>query len=377
MKKNRLAVAIMFFINGFLYANWVSRLPEIQELWQVSNGTLGSILLCNAAGAIIAMPMAGWVMVNFSSRQVTLFAALFFCFFLPSIPLLPSLWVIFSLFFILGLIGGSLDVAMNGQAVYVERLYQKPILSSFHGVFSIGTLLGAGAGALFAKLHVSLFIHFSIVAAVCFLLVLYGSRFLVNDSRQEGGDTEGGQFRLPSGAILPLGIIAFCGMTGEGAMADWSALYMNKVIGRDVSFSALAFAAFTGAMTLGRVLGDFFIAKFGKRNVLIINSLLAFIGLSIVLLMPEAYAVLFGFFITGLGLSTVVPIIYSTAGNTEGVVPSVGIAMATTVGYAGFFIGPPVIGFISDHSDLRIGLLFALALFAVMGAFIFSKIKKF
>jgi fucose permease len=155
-------------------------------------------------------------------------------------------------------------------------------------------------------------------------------------------------------------------MSGEGAIADWSALYMNKILGMDVSFSALAFGAFTMAMTTGRFVGDYAIEKFGQHKMLIFNCLASIIGLSIVLLFLNPYIALLGFFITGLGVATIVPVVYSAAGNTEGVPPSVGIAMATTVGYAGFFVAPPVIGYLADAFSLRVGLLFTLALFGVM-----------
>lgn len=382
MRINRLAVSFFFFINGFQYANWVARLPEVQTLYGVSNTTLGTILLCSAAGAISAMPFAGLLTVRLGSRLVTIITALGFVFAVPFIPLISNLWVIYTLFFLFGVFGGSEDVAMNGQAVYVERLYKKPILSSFHGVWSIGTALGAGFGALFAKLHIGLFPHLLSVSTLSLTMIAWAAFNLVKDgplsitSEKTEKDTENSTFRIPTKAILPLGIIAFCGMTGEGAVGDWAAIYMHKVIGKDEAFSALAFGAFTTAMTIGRLTGDYFTEKFGNRKQLIFNSLLSIIGLTLVLAFNNQWSVLLGFFIIGLGLATVVPIIYSTAGNTEGVTPSVGIAMATTIGYSGFFVGPPVIGYLSDIYSLRIGLMFALILFIIMLIFVIQKIKK-
>ncbi len=381
MKINRLAISSFFFFVGFLYANWVARLPELQRLYDVSNATLGTLLLCWAGGAIVSMPFAGWLTVVFGSQRLTWFTAWGFCLFAPLIPVFSNIWLIGGLFFFLGLNNGALDVSINGQAVYVERMYGKPIMSSFHAVFSIGMALGAGAGALFAKLNVALFIHLVIVSALCAVLLLWAMRHLIKDedsnsvnTDSKGAYTEGGQtFRLPTKAILPLGIIAFCGMTGEGAMADWSAIYMNKTIGMSEAFSALAFGAFATSMTIGRIFGDFFIAKLGKRKVLIYSSLLSFCGLALALAVLNEYIVLFGFFSTGLGLSNVVPIVYSTAGNTEGVSPSVGIAMSTTIGYAGFFIGPPVIGFLADAFSLQMGLVFTLTLFVVMFFLVYKR----
>lgn len=382
MRINRLAVSFFFFTNGFQYANWVARLPEVQTLYGVSNTTLGTILLCSAAGAMSAMPFAGLLTVRLGSRRVTIITALAFVLAIPLIPLISNLWLIYALFFLFGVFGGSEDIAMNGQGVYVERLYKKPILASFHGVWSVGTALGAGFGALFAKFHIDLFTHLLAVSSLSLALIIWAASNLINDdplstaTEKTEKDAENSTFRLPTKAILPLGIIAFCGMTGEGAVGDWAAIYMKKVIGKDAAFSALAFGAFTTAMTIGRLTGDYFTEKFGKRKQLIINSLLALAGLTLVLAVNNQWTVLTGFFIIGLGLATIVPIVYSTAGNTEGVTPSVGIAMATTIGYSGFFVGPPVIGYLSDLYSLRIGLMFTLCLFAIMLTFVIQKIKK-
>jgi MFS family permease len=379
---HRLAVSIFFFTNGFQYANWVARLPEVQTLYGISNTTLGTILLCSAAGAMTAMPFAGLLTVNVGSRFVTISTAIAFICAIPIIPLLSNLWLIGGLFFLFGVMGGSEDVAMNGQAVYVERLYKRPILASFHGVWSIGTASGAGLGALFAKLGIGLFYHLLTVSLLSLVGVLWASLHLIKDDVRSTdtevakNEADNSTFRLPTKAILPLGIIAFCGMTGEGSIGDWSAIYMHKIIGQSEAFSALAFGAFTLAMTIGRLVGDAFTEKYGKRKQLIISSLLAIMGLSLALAFIHPWTVLAGFFIVGLGISTIVPIVYSTAGNTEGVTPSVGIAMATTIGYSGFFVGPPVIGYLADAYSLRIGLLFSWMLFVVMLIFVIQKIKK-
>jgi MFS family permease len=385
MKINRLAISLFFFTNGFQIGNYVARLPEIQRLYGVSNATLGTILLCSAAGAISAMPFAGLLTVRFGSRLVTIATGIAFIFLIPLIPILSNVWMLSVLFFLFGVLGGSEDVAMNGQAVYVERMYQKPILSSFHGVWSVGTALGAGFGALFAKFGIGLFPHFGLMSVMSVGLLIWAAFNLIKDdplsrnaekSENATEEAESTAFRMPTKAILPLGIIAFCGMTGEGAIGDWAAIYMHKVMGQDEAFSALAFGAFAMAMTFGRLTGDVATEKLGKRKHLIYSSLLAISGLVLALSFNNPWSVLAGFFVVGLGLATVVPIVYSTAGNTEGVSPSVGIAMATTIGYAGFFVGPPTIGYLSDVFSLRIGLTFVLFLFVIMLIFVIRKIKK-
>ncbi|MDA8972302.1 MFS transporter, partial [bacterium] len=177
---------------------------------------------------------------------------------------------------------------------------------------------------------------------------------------------KGVSFVLPTKAIIPLGIVAFCCMSGEGAMADWSAIYLNKVVGQSEYFSAIGYGVFAIAMTIGRVFGDYFTERIGKYKLMIYNSMFSVVGLVILLSFATTGATLVGLFLVGIGLATIVPIVYSSAGNMNGIDPSIGIAMATTIGYTGFFVGPPMIGFLSDAFGLRVGLGFVLILFIAM-----------
>ncbi|PSR53115.1 MFS transporter [Adhaeribacter arboris] len=366
MKLDRLAVNIIFLINGFIYANWIARLPRIQELYQLNNKSLGLVLLFVSVGAISSMPFTGWLIHKKSSRFITLLGAIIFCVLVPPIPLLPEVWQVRILFYFLGVSAGLLDVSMNAQAVLVEQKYQKPIMSSFHALFSVGMMIGAGCGALFAKFSVGLFAHFLSVVLISLLLVGWASQHLIRDTPQAQAGEEGSGFRLPTKAILNIGIIAFCGMTGEGAMSDWSSNYMENIARSSQALAPMALAAFSLAMTIGRLLGDRARAMLGDRRLLIYSGSIAFLGLALSLAFPVAWLVIAGFFIVGLGLATVVPIAYSTAGNAPGLPPGVGLSMVTTVGYSGFLFGPPIIGFLADWQTLRLALLFVALLFALM-----------
>ncbi|MEM6964101.1 MAG: MFS transporter [Bacteroidota bacterium] len=370
MPINRIAVCVFFFVNGFLYANWTARLPEVQRFFDVSNTRLGTMLFTIAIGAVVAMPITGWLTVKFGSMRVTQTTGLIYCSLIPLLIFTPNLTIASISFFAIGLMAGSMDVAMNGQAVFVERAYKKPIMSSFHAVFSVGMALGAGAGAIFAKMDIALFSHFLMVAIVGVVANVWAATNLIDDrpsvAKSEESSEEEEHFMLPTKAVLPLGIVAFCAMTGEGAMADWSAIFMNKVLAQTESYSALAFGAFGTAMTIGRIFGDGWTTRFGKSKLLIYSSIFSMAGLALVVLTPLPELAFVGFFLVGIGLANVVPIVYSTAGNLKGIEPSVGIAMATTVGYAGFFVGPPTIGFLSDQFGLRLGLCFVLVLFFAM-----------
>ena len=317
-----------------------------------------------ALGAVIGMPFTGWLAVHYGSALITKLFAVVLCTAIAMIGFPSSLAVESIVFFAIGLFNGGMDVTMNEQAVLVERLWKKPIMSSFHGLWSVGMAVGAGTGALFSKSHISLSAHFISIAVLTAVILVWASQNLIKGKPAASGRESA--FVLPKRMIVPLGFIAFCGMLSEGSVGDWSAIFMNKVIGATESFSALAFGAFAAGMTTGRFTGDYFTLHYGKKKLLIADGLLAFTGFGIVLGFVSAWSTFLGFFLAGLGLATVVPLIYTTAGNAPGVSPSVGIAMATTIGYAGFFVGPPVIGYLADSFGLRIGLTFPMLLLVIM-----------
>jgi len=363
---NRIAVKIAFFLNGFIYASWVSRLPRIQELYRADNGTIGVVLLSLSLGAVAAMPFTGWLIIRHGSRRITLFSLIGYCAFVPLIPLMQNVPALVVLYLMMGILTGMLDVAMNAQAVIVEQAYKKPIMTSFHALFSIGMALGSLCGALFADLRYDISYHFALTVTVSLAAAFWVSRNLVHDKPTASLQTEGPLFRIPNKALVSVGIIAFCCMMGEGAMADWTVAYMEKIAFASETFAPIALSAFAAAMTGGRIFGDKVRGVYGDTKLIIGGGVLATLGLSMALLFPSPEVAVAGFFLVGLGLSTIVPIAYSIAGNTRDLPSGVGLAMVTTVGYAGFLFGPPIIGFVADVSNLRIGLAFVLILFLLM-----------
>lgn len=375
MFANRIAVKLAFFLNGFIYANWVSRLPRIQEIFHADDGTIGIVLLSISLGAVVAMPFAGWVIMKNGSRRITLASVIAYCAFVPLIPVAPDIIALTILFFVMGAITGVLDVAMNAQAVMVEQAYKKPIMSSFHALFSIGMALGAWCGALFVDLETTLVNHFAIVGGSALATTLWMSKNLIADSPSREIKTEGPLFRLPNKSLIGIGIIAFCCMMGEGAMADWTVNYMENIAFAADHIAPLALSSFAAAMTIGRIFGDRARSAWGDDRLIVFGGLLAVAGLAVSLLFPEPMIVITGLFFVGLGLSAIVPITYSIAGSTKGLPQGAGIAMVTTIGYSGFLFGPPIIGFISDLSNLRVGLTLLILLFVVMTV-LGTKVKR-
>ncbi len=370
---NRIAVSTFFFVNGFLYANWTARLPELQRFFGLNNAQLGSVLFCIALGSIASMPLAGWLGSKFGSDAIVKVTALMFCVAIPLVAISQNEWVIRLCFFFLGAASGSMDVTMNGQAVLVERLWGKVIFSSFHAVFSIGMAIGAAVGGVFSNFQIPLLTHLTILAVLGTLPIIWASTKLIKDMPEIVENTvseEKTDKFLALKMILPYGIIAFCCMTGEGSMVDWSAIFMNKVVGQSEVLSAWAFGAFGVSMTIGRIFGDYFTLKLGKQKLMLIDALLSIAGLGIALAFVSVWSTFLGFFLVGLGLSTIVPIVFSSAGNLKNISPSAGISMATSIGYSGFFIGPPTIGYLAEAFDLRVGLGFVLFLFVLMAGII-------
>ena len=366
MLLNRIAVKIAFFLNGFVYANWGSRLPRIQEQYHADHATLGLVLMALALGAFAAMPFTGWLIIKNGSRKVSLISLLLYCTFVPFIPFMAGVPTLILLFIVMGISTGMLDVAMNAQAVMVEQQYRRPIMTSFHAFFSIGMALGAWCGALFSDLNVGLPQHLMIISAVSLLFILWMRRNLIEDKPDLTEAHEGPLFRMPNRAMLSVGIIAFCCMVGEGAVSEWSVNYAEKIALAPRAMAPIALSGFATAMTLGRLLGDRFRAWWGDTRLIVLGGLISTAGMALAITWPLPYVTIAGFFLVGLGLSTIVPITYSIAGNSKDLPPGVGLAMVTTVGYSGFLFGPAIIGFVADLANLRISLLVVTVLFVIM-----------
>ncbi len=360
----RVAVNIIFFINGFMHANLAARFPRLQEIFSLDNGTLGLLLLSTSIGAVFAMPFTGWLIIRNGSRRIAIVSVFTYCLFFPLITLMPGLAGLVPLFFIMGVTAGMLDVSMNSQAVMVEKAKGKPIMTSFHALFSIGMALGAGVGSFFSGLNTSLFVHLLTITLASMVTAVFARYHLIRDKPER--ETEGPAFQLPNAAMVSIGVIAFCCMLGEGAMADWSTNYMEKIAGAGKTLAPLGLSAFALAMTIGRLLGDSARARYGDKKLMVMCGLISTLGLAVVISINNPVVVMAGLFLVGLGLSVIVPIAYSVAGNSTSVSPGVGLAMVTTVGYSGFLFGPPIIGFLADWQTLRIALIFVGLLFILM-----------
>ncbi|MCW5557173.1 MAG: MFS transporter [Verrucomicrobiae bacterium] len=360
------AVRVVFFLNGMLFATWASRIPAVQSAQALSASALGLALLTMAFGALVAMPLTGLAVGRFGSRGATITAAISFCLMLPALAYAPGPIGFHLVLLGFGAAHGALDVAMNAQAVAVEARTPHPLMSSFHALWSTGGLAGALIGGLAASAGLSIRPHFLLVGLPLIGVAWWASRHLLEAVPQAA---EGRSHRpaLDLGTWRPLillGVIALCIMLGEGAMADWSAVYLRQELGTTEGVGAIGYAAFSIAMAVGRYWGDSVTRRFGAVALVRGGSLLAAAGLAVALVSGTPYLVLLGYAAAGLGFAIIIPLVVSAAGRVPGVSEGLAVAVVTTLGYFGFLIGPPAIGFLSAAFGLRVA--FAMDVLAIL-----------
>lgn len=368
----RRAVLSIFFINGLILGSWIPHIPLVQEKLSIGEALLGLALLSMALGAVVFMPLSGILSARLGSRQVTTITAFAYCFALPLPILAPSLITLMVSLFIFGACTGAMDVAMNAQAIAVEKRFRKPVMSSFHGFFSLGGLVGAGFGGLVLANGLSSMLHASLICG----LMLIGTAITVRHFLPKEADAskESSKLVLPRGPILALSVLAFMVLMAEGAIADWSAVYIKNVLSTGPGLAAAGYAAFSLMMAIGRLTGDRFVANVGPVTITRITSIIAAFGLGAALLINHPIAAVVGFGFVGLGLSNLIPVIFSAAGRVPNVVSSTGIATVATAGYFGFLAGPPIIGFIAELLSLQIAL--GLVVVAIFTVTVFASLTK-
>ncbi len=365
--KHRIAVSSLFLLNGFVFASWAARIPYFQEHFQLNNGQLGSLLLCLPIGSMLVLPLAGWLSTRFGSRMTAVLGAAVYCFCLIWIGFAPAIFWLGAALITMGASGNILNIAENTQGILVEGLYGRPILSSFHGMFSLGGMLGAAFTGLMIGLHVLPIYNFLGVGLICLFVPLLTTRYLfISDF---GASTDQPLFVMPDSGLLKLGVIALCVMMGEGAMADWSSVYVRQYMPSHITLATAGYTSFSLAMAIGRFNGDWVTARLGATKILYLGGIVAATGILLAVLFPIIWVVIIGFACVGTGFSIVVPLVYSSAGRSKTMPASMALAAVTTVGFLGFLAGPPLIGFTAQLISLRGALLILVVLAAIISLF--------
>jgi predicted MFS family arabinose efflux permease len=350
--KQRLSTRLAFLVAGLAMSAWAPLVPYAKARVGLEEGSLGLLLLCLGGGSLLAMPLTGMLSVRFGCRAVILWAGALTCLLLPGLAVAPGALSLAVTLFLFGAAIGTLDVAMNVQAVIVERDSGGALMSGFHGLFSVGGFLGAGSMALMLWCGLSPLASVGILAAVSLAVLAAAGPHLLREPDDKSGKST--LFVMPHGAVIFIGVLCFIVFLAEGAMLDWSALFLTGARGLDAGRGGLGYAAFASAMTLGRLTGDRVVRRLGGKRVLLLGGGCAAAGFIFAVMAPSAGAALAGFILVGLGASNIVPILFSAAGNQRAMPAGLAISAITTIGYAGILAGPAIIGFVAHAASLNV-----------------------
>jgi MFS family permease len=353
-RRHRLAVTVVFAGNGMLFASLFARLPEVQARLGLSEGELGLALLGAPVGLVAAVWPAGAWVVRAGSRRVSAAGAAAFVAVVALPALAGGLAPLVAAMVLLGAASGTLDVAMNAQGVTVERRDPRRIFASLHAGFSFGALAGALSSGLAAEAGFALGLHLAAVGLVVGCAMAASIRAFLPDA---GQPEDGAGFARPTGPLLAIGAVALCALLAEGALNDWSAVYLADVQGAAPGLAAAGLAAFSTAMGVGRLAGDRLAARVGGARLASSGLLVAAAGFAGAAAAPGAAASLIAFVTLGLGLAAVYPLCLRIAAEQPGIPPAAAIAAVTTTGYTGFLAGPPLVGFVAEATSLRISLV--------------------
>lgn len=368
----RFAVAAFFFIAGICFASWASRIPDISKALHLSEGSLGAVLFSLPIGSMCSLPLSGWLVAKLGSRKVATLSGLIYPSVLICLGFCNTVPLLITTLFFFGLFGNMMNISVNTQAVGVEALYGRSIMATFHGVWSLAGFSGAAVGTLMIARGFDPNQHFIGIAAVMMGLALYTQQYIL---RSDNSSPDQPIFAKPDANLLKLGLIAFCCMAAEGTMFDWSGIYFQKVVQAPKNLTTLGYAAFMSTMAGGRFLGDRLVTRFGRKKILLGSGSMIATGLLTAVIFPSLVTAIAGFLLVGIGVSSVVPVVYSEAGKSTTMSAGVALAAVSSIGFLGFLIGPPLIGFIAELFSLRTS--FAVIALLGFGTTLLARETKF
>ena len=362
-RRIRIAVAFVYFSMGLCFSSWASRIPEIKTSLQLNDAIFGTILFALPVGQLLMMPFSGKLVTRYGSHKVLPFALPSYTICLSCIGLVQSGWQLAIALFLFGICGNMCNISINTQGVAAEKLYQRSIMASFHGGWSIAGFVGALIGIAMINLHIEPFWHFVSIILIVWTTVWINYPFLDRTKhRARPGEPRRKIFNRPDGVLLQLGIIGFCSMASEGAMFDWSGIYFKDVVHAPPSLVVLGYTSFMVMMASGRFVADYFASRIGRKRLMQICGIMISTGLFTAVLFPFLVTCTLAFMLVGLGVSSMVPTVYSAAGRHSKVPTGIALATVSSVSFLGFLMGPPLIGYISEAAGLRYS-------FAVIGVF--------
>jgi len=372
-KRIRIAVASFYFSMGLCFASWASRIPDIKTALHLSDAAFGTTLFALPVGQFLMMSFSGRLVTHFGSSKVLLFAFPAYAICLTNLGLATHGWQLAVGLFLFGICGNMCNISINTQGVAAERLYARPIMSAFHGGWSVAGFSGALVGLAMINLKVPPYLHFWIVVAMAFVIVWLNYRMLVPGKAGPSiSPARKTAFFTPDSALFQLGLIAFCSMASEGAMFDWSGVYFKDVVKAPTSLVILGYTSFMIMMAVGRFIADGIVLRFGRKHVLQVSGIFISMGLLLSVFFPYIVTSTIAFMMVGLGVSSIVPSVYSSAGKQGNVAPGIALATVASVGFLGFLMGPPLIGYVSAAAGLR----YSFAVIGILGICVTLLVSK-
>ncbi len=368
----RISTAVFFFISGFGYASWASRIPSIQQQLHLNDGQLGAILFAFPIGLMLTMPITGQLLTRFKGKHIMLFGAVLFNIMLAFPGFAAYSWQLVAILLVFGAARNLLNLSVNAQALGVQAKYGKSIITSFHAIWSLAGFAGAAVGYIMVSYHVATAYHLIGVSLLSLALTAY---FYTGSLDNLPSGEKKKMFSLPEKSLLKFALICFGCMACENTMYDWSIIYFQKVTLSSKPMATAAFVVFMVAVTSGRIFGDRLVTKLGAKIILKYSGSFLAIGFLLCVLLPYAVPTFFGFVLIGLGTSCIVPLVFSMAGKSTTLSSGSALASISTVGYLGFLIVPPMIGFISQIASLRWAFLI-MACVGTAVVWMVSKIKE-
>jgi MFS family permease len=351
----RIAITLYFFFLGFVFSSWASHIPDIKDKFQLNDARLGGILFMLPLGALCSLPLSGLLIAKVGSRWMSVISLVIYILSLVSISLVPTTLLLSIVLFLFGMFGNFGNISLNAQGISIQHYIQKSILSSLHAMWSVGAFTAAAFTDWMMEANRTMEEHYFLIAIIMVVIILPLFFSLVKDPVQSNENQK--IFAWPTKALLLLGLICFCGAMSEGTMADWSSLYYRKIINQPHVVSALGYTAFALFMSIGRFVGDPLIERWGHGIILKANGILIAIGMITALVSTLPVLVLVGFALVGLGVSSIFPVVYILASKEKSMLPSAALAAVSSIGFIGFLVGPPIIGFIAEGVGLRSALM--------------------
>jgi MFS family permease len=355
---SRLSISIYFYVSGLVFSTWASRIPFVKDRYNLNEAELGGLLFSLPMGALIALPFAGWLVHQYGSKKVAVTSLIIYAVLLLTIAANMKLIWLSAVLFGFGIVGNLCNISMNAQGLTIQEQLNKPILSSLHAMWSLGAFSAAAITGILE--HTPIWVHFLIIALSTFFAAIIFYFFMIKDI--PGSDEQQKIFVLPNRGLILLGVICFCVAMSEGAMSDWSSLYYRQVLHTLTSSTTAGYTSFAFCMALGRFTGDRFIHAFGHSSVLKMNGILISLGMSLSLIVQHPIWVIVGFACVGFGVSSVIPIVYMLAAKSKSMPPAVALSAVSSVGFTGFLVGPPIIGFVAQALGLRLALIILVLL---------------